>query len=160
MTMTLVSTITLSGSASNITFSSIPQTATDLYILLSGRSTNSDSSMSIRFNGLTTNLTLSRLTGYGLGGVDAGSSTAQVGNIVDNAYTANTFGSAELYVCNYAQSVTKTFHCDSITENNGNIAVQNFYHGLWNSTAAVTSIGLFGNFAQHSTASLYTITKA
>lgn len=160
MSLVLVQTITVgAGGASSIEFTGLPQDATDILLVLSGRSTTADSSISIRFNGSTSNLTMRRLTGYG-NAADSGTSTSQVGNISGSDYTASTFGNTELYVTNYTSSVGKSFSSTGVTENNATLGVQNLYAGLWNNSAAVTSIGFWGNFAQHSSASLYKITKA
>ena len=161
MTIQLVQTITVgAGGASSIEFTAIPSNADDIYLVLSGRSTNADSSISLRVNGSASNLYMLRLTGYG-SSVDSGTSTSQIGNISGSDYTSNTFGNTDLRVFKYASSDTyKTFSSNGVSENNATLAVQNAYAGRWLSTSAITSIGFWGNFAQHSTASLYTITKA
>lgn len=169
--MTLISTVTVgSGGASSIDFTSIPQTATDLYLLVSGRGTSSgyDNGYTLRLNGDNTsgNYAFLRLTGYGdnsnvsadggnfyLGGAMGGTST-----------TANTFSSTATYIPNYTGSNSKSYSIDTTSENNGSTYNQQFqqiYAVRWTGTAAITSISLqtSTNFAQYSTASLYGILK-
>lgn len=158
--MELIQTITVgAGGASFIQFASVPQDSTDLKLVVSARSSNADSSFSIRLNGSTTNLLMRFLSGYG-NSRGSSTSTSQVGNMTGSDYTANTFGNTELYLCNYTSGQNKTFNSTDVTENNAILGVQNIVTGVWSNTAAVTSIGFWGNFAQHSTASLYKITKA
>jgi hypothetical protein len=159
MSMTLVQTVTVgAGGASSIQFSSIPQTGTDLMVLISSRATNGDSAMNLRFNNSTSNLNMVVLTT--VSSPSAFTSTGQVGNLNLNDSTADTFGNTQIYVSNYGTSANKCFYTDGVTENNGTIAVRQIQTGLWSNSAAVTTFGVFGTFAQHSSASLYLITKA
>ena len=79
----------------------------------------------------------------------------------DTRATANTFGSCEVYVPNYASSNNKSASGNSVAEDNGTT-----YNGvemeamLWSNSAAITQITVVpeaGNFAQYSTATLYGI---
>jgi hypothetical protein len=163
MSMTLVSTVTVgAGGAANITFSSIPQTGTDLLLVLSGRVSGSSGDAKITFNSSTTGYTGRYLLGSG----SAASSDllAQVaGSLPGTARTANTFGSIQIYIPNYAGSTNKSYSVDEVEENNATLAYLMIAAGLWANTSAITSIVLTdfsaGNFVQHSTASLYLITK-
>ena len=78
--------------------------------------------------------------------------------------TSNTFGNSVAYIPNYSGSTSKSFSIDAVTENNATQAFQRIYAGLQTSTSAITSISLFSgeagvNLVEHSTASLYGITK-
>jgi hypothetical protein len=77
--------------------------------------------------------------------------------------TANTFGNTSIYIPNYRSSAAKSFSVDAVTENNATLAYQNIQAGLWNNSAAITSISISflsgGNWAQGSSASLYGIRK-
>lgn len=169
MTMTLISTTTVgSGGAANITFSSIPQTATDLYIVVSGRSERNLAfdNIQIRPNNSTTNGSYRRLYGTGSAtGSDVNSGSTIIGGYISDASnTANTFGSVSIYIPNYAGSTYKSISSDSVSENNATAARQALAASLWSDTAAITSIVLLlpesgNNFAQYTTASLYGITK-
>jgi hypothetical protein len=136
MAITLISTLTSTGSSTNAI----------------GRLT---------FNGLTTNLSSRVLAG---GGSSAVSVTAtQIEPVLSySTDTANTFGSITAYIPNYAGSTNKSVSLDSVSENNATAAYQRITAGLWSSTAAITQITFTspdGNWATGSTASLYGVTK-
>jgi hypothetical protein len=167
--MTLVSTVTVgAGGAASINFSSIPQTATDLLILFGLRCEGNDFNFYLRLNGDSgTNYSERRLRGTGAAVASLNTSaTNQIisQSMTPSTYTASTFSNGSIYIPNYAGSAQKTVSLDSVVENNATDSYQTIQAGLWSSTAAVTSVnltlnGFFGNFAQYSTASLYTITK-
>jgi len=78
--------------------------------------------------------------------------------------TANTFGNDELYIPNYTGSTYKSISSDTVSESNGSApsdAIASLWAGLWNNTAAITSItlspGAGGTFVQYSTFHLYGI---
>lgn len=164
MTMTLVSTTTVgSGGAANITFSSIPQTGTDLLVVLSGRVTT-DGAVGIYFNGSNSSLTNRFLRGSGsAASSNSASVIGYIGESSVDGQTANTFGNVSVYIPNYTGSTNKSFSVDAVSENNATSAYQTLVAGLWSSTAAITSLTLLpassATFKQYSTASLYTITK-
>lgn len=164
MTMTLVSTVTVgSGGAASIEFTSIPQTGTDLLVVLSERH-SVDGNTRLTFNGSGSGYTMKRLSGTG----SSVNSNEYVSGVFiymegqDNSYTASTFGNASIYIPNYAGSANKSVSWDSVTENNSTTADQQIIAGIWANTAAITQVTLglsSGVFTQYSTASLYTITK-
>lgn len=164
MTMTLVSTVTVgAGGAASIDFTSIPQTGTDLIIMLSSRNSSGSTSI-IQFNSdsTDTNYTFRRLRGSGSAVL---SETANERLYLENnksTDTASTFGTFTYYIPNYGGSTAKSFSADAVSENNATAAFQNIAAGRWTGTSAITSIKLLpntGNYDQYSTASLYTITK-
>lgn len=164
MTMTLVQTVTVGPSgAASIEFTGIAGTATDLLILFSTRSDTAGSNLGVpvRFNNDTNSANYASRALYGDGGT-AGSftSTMQIAS-PGTGNTANTFNNGSLYISNYASSSAKSVSADYVYENNATTANQYIWAGTWSGTAAITSIKLTGsvNFAQYSTASLYTITK-
>lgn len=167
MTMTLISTVTVgSGGASTIDFTSIPQTYTDLFILLSTRTTNAavNDNPVIRFNGSTSSYSARRLYGFGSGSGSSDSlSIIPVGNNTGNNSTSNTFGNSAVYVPNYTGSTNKSVTSDGVSEYNGTAAAMSIVAGLWSNTAAITQITFVSetasNFMQYSTASLYGILK-
>ena len=159
-----IETVTVgSGGAASITFSAIPDTFTDLVILVSARTTRAETNEQIffRLNASTTNATSRELLGLG-SAVATISEPFIAGYVSAASATADTFGNVVTYIPNYRSSVAKSLSIDSVSENNATQAIQSISAGLWNNTAAVTSIELvarFGNnFVQHSTASLYGIT--
>ena len=161
--MVKIQTITVGASpAASINFTNIPQTYTDLKIVLSARgdavATHRD--IFFAFNGSTASFTGRNLYGTGSG---AGSNTNAFGVIPAASQTASVFGSGEIYIPNYTSANNKSFSGDFVTENNGTQSIQSLVAFLWSQTAAITSIGMTlntGNFVQYSTATLYGIKKA
>jgi len=165
MTMTLVQTITVgSGGAASIEFTGIDGDAKDLVLQVSARSSQASvaANYGIRFNGDSgSNYNILRLEGDG-GGVNTGrfAFTQILGYAINaSTSTANTFGNGEFYISNYASSAYKSVGANSVTENNATTAEASLVAGIWNNTAAITSILLTcdGDFVEHSTASLYSI---
>jgi hypothetical protein len=164
--MIALQTVTVgSGGASSIAFTSIPQTYTDLRILLSGRSTGTNQTLLIQFNSDTTSTNYRRLA---LGAADTlvfsqNINDQGIGYIPISTYTANTFGNAEIYIPNYTSTTAKSYYTDSVAENNASEAYLGLFANTYTGTAAITSITLTAggaNFAQYSTATLYGVTSA
>jgi hypothetical protein len=158
-----------SGGTSSITFSSIPQTYTDLVVEISLRCNRSTvrEVLMMRLNGATSNYSLSRLYGDSTSvGADtvSGETGMIVGDIVGDSATSNTFGNGAIYIPNYAGSTYKSLSADLITENAATEASQYFVGGLWSDTSAINSITLYCrnsfNFNQYSTAYLYGVSSA
>jgi hypothetical protein len=164
-TFVKIQTVTVgSGGAATIDFTSIPQTYTDLKIVLSARTNRASSVsdfLSITFNGSTTNRSGRELYGTG---TSVGSITLAIlggGLIVGSTATASVFGSTEIYIPDYTSAKNKSLNVDSVSENNGSEAYQDLLVNLWSNTAAITSISIFSNnsasFVQYTTATLYGI---
>jgi hypothetical protein len=168
-TFTKIAAVTVgSGGAASIDFTSIPSTYTDLCLLVSARSARSQSSdnIDVFFNGSTSNRSDLALRGSGTVVVSYTTSNGHIGYIPAASDTANTFGSASIYIPNYTSSNNKSLSNDVVMENNasGNgSAFMTLDAGLWSQTAAITSItlntssGAGSNFVQYSTATLYGI---
>lgn len=159
-----IATVTVgSGGASSIIFSSIPQTYTDLVLKVSARDSttaNPISSVRVRPNGLTTNLSSKRL--YGVNPSPGSDSPAFWLMLSDSSTaTSNTFGNSEMYIPNYTSANFKSVSIDAVMENNSSTDYElDLIAGLWSSTTAITSLELFppsGTFSQYSTATLYGI---
>jgi hypothetical protein len=168
-TYTLIASVTVgSGGAASMDFTSIPQTYTDLQILVSTRKATSGSTdLGITFNGVTSGYYYRHLKGNGAtvsSGLGSNSSYYYIEDVVPGSdYTANTFGSATIYIPNYTSSNAKSMSTDGVSENNSTTAFTNLNAGLTNATAAITSIGIksgTGSLAQYSTAYLYGISNA
>lgn len=166
MTMTLISTVTVGAGGSYVTFSSIPQTYKDLCIVISGRGSRAGvttDDIALQINGSATSYSYRRLTGDGAvaGSDNSASNTAfNFGYFPAATATANTFGNAEVYFPNYTSSVAKSMSSNCVMENNATISWLMSAAGLWNSTAAITSLFIymgFTTFVQNSTISLYGI---
>ena len=161
-TYTLLETVTVgSAGASSIVFNSIPQTGyTDLAIKVSSRSSISSTlaNIKITFNGSGGVYTRKEL--YAENGAIGTEQVSDniVGDTSGNTATANTFGSAEIYIPNYTSSNTKCFSVDSVSENNITNSGMWMLGGLWSLTNAITSITIAPNtttWMQYSTFSLY-----
>jgi hypothetical protein len=157
-----IETITVgSGGSKTIAFTSIPQTYTDIKIVLSGRGTraSNDDDILLSFNSSTSNFTGKQVYGNGAGAFSSASARF-IGSIPGTSATSSVFGTTELYIPNYTSANNKSFSAESVTENNGTTAYQNMTAGLWSDTAAITSVTLtsnVGDFVQYSTATLYGI---
>ena len=166
-TFVKIATVTVgSGGASNITFSSIVGTYTDLLLVHSTRtvSTGIAQASIIRFNGDTTstNYTARRLLGSGSAASSDQTPTIGSGGFSNNSSaTASTFANTSIYIPNYASSNYKSLSIDTVTENNATEAYMAILAMRWSDTAAITSIVITnesgGNFAEYSTATLYGI---
>ena len=160
MTMTLVETITVgSGGAASIEFTGIPSDGKDLILKMSGRNTYAaaDRSIIMSFNGSTADRTAVNLKGNGSA---ASSSTGINLSIQAATTTANTFTLIDFYFSNYSGNTSKSVSIEQATENNATAAEALLMALNWNQTAAITSLGFSfvgGNWAEHSTASLYII---
>lgn len=163
-TMTLIAASTVgSGGASTITFSSIPQTYTDLVIVASGRLTSSaNSDWILKFNGSSTGYTQRYMIGTGSSVVSGTQTYGQIGIMGGTATTAGAFNTNYTYIPNYTSSKYKTFTSDDAYETNGTAKYSSFWLNLWANTAAVTSIELssFYTIAQHTTAYLYGVSNS
>jgi len=167
MSLSLVSTVTVgSGGAASIDFTSIPQTGTDLLVVISGRTDEAYfiSGIYPKINGTSGYPAGSMKLLYGTGS----SAVSQSENFANRSFlnggnsTANTFGSVSFYFSNYASSLDKSVSADGVTENNATSAYQTITAGKYTTTSPITSLQLApdgANFVQYSTASLYTITK-
>jgi hypothetical protein len=171
MSMKLIATTTLGSDTSNIEFTNIPGTYTDLVVYFSGRSTGDNQfttwrDVQLTFNGSTSNYSWRHLEGNG-SSVSSSGGTSQssifLGTAMpDSATTSNTFSSSYVYIPNYAGSTNKSVSFDNVTENNATQAQQMIVAGLWADSAAITSLKLTAsadNMAANSIASLYGITK-
>ena len=160
-TYTLISS-SFPTSGTSVTFSSIPQTYTDLVILVSGRATNGSiiSNFQVGFNGVTT-ATYSSTWIQG-DGATASSSRNQSNEIYSGfinggGSTASTFGSSEIYIPNYTNSTYfKQISNFTVSENNATTAYLTASAGLSRNTAAVSSVTVyFGGNTIASGSSLY-----
>lgn len=160
----LIQTITVSASSqAAIEFTSIPQTYTDLYVVLSARGTTADlySAVSMKFNSSAGDNSI-YTQGNGVS-TSAASFSGLFGFISAATASSNLFANGHAYIPNYTSSLNKTFSADVICDNNVSSGgtYQVFSAGYWANTAPITSIkfvNIFGgDFTQYSTASLYGI---
>jgi hypothetical protein len=149
------------GGASSISFTSIPQTYTDLVVLISARSTGADGNIMIRFNSSSSNFSQIRLYGDGTTAGGYGTYGEWSAWAANTGQTASTFGNSIIYIPNYTWSNNKLLSSLAVAENNAASTDMTAGAELWSNTAAITSIsfvmGSSYNFAQYSTATLYGI---
>jgi hypothetical protein len=151
--------------AASMAFTSIPSTYTDLKIVCSTRQTGAAATASLAFtlNTLTTSFSYRALQGSGSAAASFSGSTGYWGQGDASTATANTFGNAEMYICNYAGSTNKCISADTVDENNATAAYAQLTAVLWSNTAAINAVSIVagnGVFAQYSTATLYGISKS
>jgi hypothetical protein len=164
-TMVAIQTVTVgSGGAANITFSNIPQTYTDLKVVYSVRNdaTGTSNSIFLSLNGSTSSFSRRNLYGDGSSAASAGGTSNEGGLTTVNSFTASTFSNGELYIPNYTSSNNKSISGDAVNENNATLAYTFLVASIWSNTAAITSLGISpnaGNFVQHSSATLYGISR-
>ena len=163
-TLIMPAVVVGSGGATDITFSSIPATYTDLVVKLSGRSTGSSIGVILKPNGSTSSISTKNLEGNGSSAISY-SSTNILGYMPPSTATASTFGNLEIYIPNYAGSSYKSVSCDAVNETNATTAYSVLTAWLWSNTSAITSLtlasdGAGNNFAQYSTAYLYGVSNA
>jgi hypothetical protein len=168
MSMTLLQRVEVgAGGAASIDFTSIPQTYTDLQLVVSGRINDTVGGDTravyyVRFNSSTSSYSGKLLygTGSGVGSQSNATNGIELRTSIANN-TSNTFGSESIYIPNYAGSTYKSVSAEGVQENNATAGFQNVVAGLWSNTAAITSISLVPDLTftwlQYSTASLYGI---
>jgi hypothetical protein len=157
---TLIASTTVgAGGSSSIDFTSIPQTYTDLFVILSARfSSQGNARLNLNSSGagfssrvvysFATNAPLSYTDTVGLGRATS-----------DTGDQANNFGAMQLHLPNYRSGVPKSFSSDAFAANyNGGYIV--LTAGVTaNITAAITSLSLLPptstTFLQNTTAYLY-----
>jgi len=158
-----IATATGTGSSGTITFSSIPSTYKSLQLRFNVRSTTFGSSLSLRYNSdsgsnyaqhtLYANEATITATG------SSSTSSNQIAGFVYGIYDSySTVGVIDIidYASTTKNKTLKSFSGLSLNVNNEIVLAS----GLWNSTAAVSSISIFlsaYNFTTNSTISLYGI---
>jgi hypothetical protein len=164
-----IQTITVgSGGSSSIEFTSIPQTYTDLRIVLSARSLQGNvyGGGALQFNSDTgSNYKWVRARGDGSATAsDYSSSATSITNwdVAGANATASVFGTVIFDILNYTSSNYKSIFLEYTGENNATEAHMGMNAGIWTSTSAITSIKLFSsgnNYVQYTTATLYGISN-
>jgi hypothetical protein len=164
-------TRTLSNITYTVTFSNIPQTYTDLMILISGRSDFNgafDGGPSMFFNGLGSlgnYYSDTRLIGDGSSATSARTSDAAIylGHVPAATATANSFSNHEIYIPNYRSGSIKSVIFTGAAETSATTAYVNMRAGTARiAFGAITSIGMYGgagNWVAGSTFTLYGISR-
>ena len=158
-TFTLIEAQTLTGSLALVTLGNggtIPQTYTDLKVVVSWRASTLDD-IYAKFNTLTTNQSGRYISGAGSGTPASGTGTYYG---ISQVTTGNVFSSFEMYIPNYTSSNYKSFSVENVAENNATLGYSQSSAGLWSASAAITSLSFYCGTAtieQYSTFYLYGI---
>jgi hypothetical protein len=157
-TYVALQTQTLTSSAASVTFSSIPQTYTDLIIVAQIKGT-ANTYLNLRFNGDTgSNYSRTVLSGNGSTATSERRTNATVINTDYNETIETNFNYVNIMqIMNYSNTnINKTVLCRPNNAASGSGATV----GLWRNTAAITSVSLVSNnnsFDSGSTFNLYGI---
>jgi hypothetical protein len=149
-TYTLISsTVLTSDNAGSLTISSIPATYTDLVLRFSARMNNASTSdfFVLQFNSIAgTSYSTTVMVGTGSAvsssRISSDSSTFSGYSASADTATANTFGSGEIYIPNYAGSANKPISNFGVAETNASTLTYNIgvSAGLFSNSAAINSI--------------------
>jgi hypothetical protein len=167
--MTLIEAKTLTSNTATVVFTAIPQTYTDLVLVVSTRTDGAyiADSLYVTMNSSTSNFSWENVYGRGTGTVISQNNTNnEIANAINGANsTSTTFSNIEIYIPNYRN----TAHNKSITtigsvENNAAIGDNYIQSILWNDTSSITSMTLApipgSAFLTNSTFYLYGIDAA
>jgi hypothetical protein len=158
-----IASVTVTTSGSQIQFSSIPQTYTDLCLKISAQTayTLGGADAYLRFQ-TNANYYWKKLQNEGSGGSAYGANNTDNTSpwALNGTFTANTFSNTEVYIPNYTNtSKFKSFIADSIAENNAVATYGVLAADSWHDTSAITSIllSVAAGFIPNSNATLYGI---
>ena len=157
-----IQTITAGSAVASLDFT-VPSGYDDLMLVTSLRSARSAGFEEYRiyFNGANSNLSARNLGGDGASASSFAPAYGYIGVGNSSTSTSNTFTSQQIYISNYSSNTAKSYSVESVSEANATTAYSDIVAGLWNSTAAITSITLTNstssNWLQGSTATLYGI---
>lgn len=139
----------LTGSQASVTFSSIPQTYTDLVLRCSIRTNNGSNEFPLALilnNNTSTLYSYTRLQGYSNGPSSTRVSNdveSNIGSVPDTISTSNTFSSTEIYIPNYTTTTSKPFLTTNFMENNVTTYVfQTHQAVLYRNSTGITTIKL------------------
>ena len=140
-TMTPIATVTLASNSNSVTFSNVPQTYTDLYIVWNGTDVTTSQNICLQFNSDTgANYSMTRMRGTG-----SAAESARWSNI-SMMYGPNpdTSGNSTVIwqVMNYNNSTT---YKTGLSRGGGASGETAAVVGLWRNTAAITSITVLAN---------------
>ena len=158
--MTLIEAKT--STSTSVTFASIPQTYTDLRIVVSARDTGTGpwQGFDIELNGDSTSANYVSKSGYSTGTTTGGQGGAGflVGYHNTSTNTASIFGNSEIHIPSYSATIAKSWTWHAVTGNMATDQINIFGLGRWTNTAPITQVKLTTQgtaFASGSTFYLY-----
>jgi len=166
-TYTPIASITLGTATAAVTFSSIPQTYTDLICVMEGRGSRADfdDEVKIQLNSDTaSNYSTTILSGSGSAAASSRASNAAfiIGRITSASATASNRSNMIININNYSNATTYKTVLLRLNEppSGGADYGVGLHAGLWRNTAAITTLTLTtanGNFNSGCTFNLYGI---
>lgn len=155
-----IASVTLSASTPSITFTDIPQTYTDLVLVVFIASNSINDDMFLQYNSDTgSNYSNTTLRGNGTAASSTRGSNTTGARFSDlSSPTTTTSNTGIIHIMNYAN--TTTYKTNISRSNNASTGIDAMAT-LWRNTAAITSVKVFpasGNMASGSTFNLYGIT--
>lgn len=152
-TYTLIASNTLGSNTGTVTFSSIPNTYTDLILKVSIRASIAQVNALLRIyfngNGSSSLFSNRNLTGNGSTASSASDSSLWGSDVIivnGASATASTYGNAEVYIPSYTVAQNKPISGFGAGENNATTGYLGVAAGLWRSTSAITSISITNAF--------------
>jgi hypothetical protein len=153
-----IATANGTGSAGDITFSSIPATYTDL-VLVANIFTSANANQTVRVNGSTTGYSSTLISGNGSAAQSARYTSNNSFNIQYNIFA----GSSEpaLHVMQFQNYANTNVNKTVLTRSNRASQAAEAFVGLWQNTNAITSITISGGtFTTNASFTLYGIKAA
>lgn len=153
-----IATQTLGSSTTIITFNSIPQTFTDLVLVLIGQTTGGADSIGVRLNNDS-----SAIYQYRVGAGNGSTTSASTGNNETSLRVGPLYATQSSITANIlGYTATNMWKTVTSRANNGDNQI-GMTASCWRSTTAVTSLtvnSLFGAMASGTMATLYGIARA
>lgn len=151
-----IATQTLGSATGTVTFSSIPQTYTDLVLVVNGKTT-ADANILIQFNSDTSN-NYSGTYLYGNGSTATSARQSNIGSIPIGGISSASQeqGTNIIHIMNYSNATT---YKTTLARANNSTFVQ-LRTGLWRSTAAISTVSVTSDgttFMINTTFTLYGI---
>jgi hypothetical protein len=167
MAYTKIATVNVGTATASISFTSIPGTFTDLFIITNEKSTtNTDTLNTLAINTASDYHSVYAGNRLGVGGGGAATNPTNGTYGYQGALSTNTFANNQIYITNYANSLNKVMWNMSTGVTNDMSVATNVWVSLHEitatTTAAITSITLAmgsGNFAVGSNFNLYGVLK-
>ena len=167
-TYTPIGTVTMASATASYTFTSIPQTYTDLICVVSSRSDDASYQNAVKLYNINSD-TASNYSYTGIFGDGTSASSNRQSNaafILFGGYTTTlTSGVYEIHTINI-QNYTNTSTYKSVVGRRSSAGTTGYVAaagGLWRSTSAITSLSIaqqIGNLVAGSTITLYGISAA